>query len=578
MKRKIVNGLVIMMLATMLAGCAQKETPQIEETQAVEETDKSDEQPVSENETVTEAVEEQQEVEDDTLTIPDNFAGQVSLSNEMFEFFATEDWQIAYKKILDEKTNKSPYDEAIYSVEYYCLDDIDKDSVPEFMYFYGTCEADYQLDIYTFNGKEAIFVDTIPAGHSMLYTYPNENGLIQYYAHMGYASAFLYTMKDGKLASQDKAVFEEDINEKLMEDWDADYTPLSDIFPGAQGISYMDLPYSYGLLEYGGIKKIDWGISDSEFQDMVDDIILNDKEFYAVAAENYYYMDDNFYNGTRTIEDLYEDPLVVGGTEGERVVKDLYYGDFNNDGQTEALAVLEESENLNRAFLVLSYQNGNMYGYVTRTMYNTDYEVTDNNIYEILSYGNYKDEFTFCLDQCKKTSYVVTGVDFSEEAKESLKMYRQDLRGGDDGELGVMFLGYSGTYSMVSMSEIISTTKMKYSDEAFLGELNRCRVITQPGEEVYLLIPASENFTLSIYEQLWGADTEDEMPKRGKLLYQAKQGEVVIVRGNQSDIVSNIEVVLRANGRDLVYHPSLSLENGRVQTQSSVIDVTRYND
>ena len=65
---------------------------------------------------------------------------------------------------------------------------------------------------------------------------------------------------------------------------------------------------------------------------------------------------------------------------------------------------------------------------------------------------------------------------------------------------------------------------------------------------------------------------------KSELLYQAEQGEMVVVRGNQSDIVSNIEVVVRANGQDLVYNPSLSLEDGRVLTKGRVVDVTRYDD
>ena len=152
------------------------------------------------------------------------------------------------------------------------------------------------------------------------------------------------------------------------------------------------------------------------------------------------------------------------------------------------------------------------------------------------------------------------------------------MRGGDDGYLGVMFLGCSGIYSETSINELFNQAKAKYSDEVFMQEINRCKVINQPGEEVYLLIPGSAQFTISIYEQIWGEDTPDGMPKRGELLYQAEQGEMVVVRGNQSDIVSNIEVVVRANGQDLVYNPSLSLEDGRVLTKGRVVDVTRYDD
>lgn len=580
MKRKITTGIMVLILATMLVACKKEnETPIDENVVTEEDTSSVSENVTDETTSQPEDVVEDTETEEEPLAIiPANLAGKNSLDDAMFDFYASADWQKAYKKFLDEKTNKGPFDEALYSMEYYCLDDIDKDGTPEFMYFYGTCEADYQLDVYTYDGKEMVMVGNIPAGHSQLYSYPNENGLIQYFAHMGYASAYAYHLEDGKLISNDNTIFEEDINEKLMIDWEADYTPLWEVLPGVQAICYMRLSYSYGLLEYGGVKAIDWGITDSEFKKMTDDIILRNKELYAVSSAEFYSSEGVFENGTRTVDEILEDPKIVGNTNGERVVKDIFYGDFNHDGQTECLAVLEESEELTRAFLILSYQNGNVFGYISRKLYNTDYEVYNDEVYEITSYGIYKDEFSFCLDQCKEESFAVDKVDLSAQAKEGLRAYRQDLRGGDDGYLGVMFLGCSGIYSETSINELFNQAKAKYSDEVFMQEINRCKVINQPGEEVYLLIPGSAQFTISIYEQIWGEDTPDGMPKRGELLYQAEQGEMVVVRGNQSDIVSNIEVVVRANGQDLVYNPSLSLEDGRVLTKGRVVDVTRYDD
>ena len=376
--------MMVLFLATMLVACKKENEVQPSEVAAVEESTSTGEEVTTEADSQTEAVVEEdnkEETKEEAEVIPANFANKTSLDDEMFDFYASADWQKAYKKILDEKT--SPYAEAFYSMQYYCLDDIDKDGTPEFMYFYGTCEADYQLDVYTYNGKEAVFVDTIGAGHCQLYSYPGENGLIQYFAHMGYASAYCSRLENGKLIPQDTAIFEEDINEKLMNDWDADYTPLADIIPGVKAISYMQLSYTYGLLEYGGIKKIDWGITDAEFEKMVNDIVSRGKELYAVNAEEYFSMDATFTVGTKTIDDLLDDPLIVGDTNGERVVKDIFYGDFNHDGQLEALAVLEESEELTRAFLILSYQNGVVYGYVSRKLYSTDYEVYDDKIYEL---------------------------------------------------------------------------------------------------------------------------------------------------------------------------------------------------
>ena len=110
-----------------------------------------------------------------------------------------------------------------------------------------------------------------------------------------------------------------------------------------------------------------------------------------------------------------------------------------------------------------------------------------------------------------------------------------------------------------------------------MGELGKCHVVKQPGEEVYVFVPADEKYVISVYEQDWGDFDPDVYPKRGKLLYKATPGEVVVVRCNQSDIVSNIEISMDMNGKELVYSPNMSLDDGSLVTEDGVYDFGKTN-
>ena len=99
----------------------------------------------------------------------------------------------------------------------------------------------------------------------------------------------------------------------------------------------------------------------------------------------------------------------------------------------------------------------------------------------------------------------------------------------------------------------------------------------QPGEEVYVLVPADKSYVISVYEREWGDYNPEVYPKRGNLLYKGAPGEIVIVRCNQSDIVSNVEISMDMNGKELVYSPNMSLEDGSLVTEDGVYDFGNTN-
>lgn len=167
---------------------------------------------------------------------------------------------------------------------------------------------------------------------------------------------------------------------------------------------------------------------------------------------------------------------------------------------------------------------------------------------------------------------------WSETAEESLIALQQDLK-TDQVILGVFFLGWEGEYSESTKENVLQGAGEFYYEYEFMRELEQCSYIEQPGEEVYLLIPACEDDEISVFEQVWGDDTDDGMPKRGKLLFAGKPGEVILVRGNESDIVSNLEISVTGDHEEMIYHPSLSLENGRLDVSNpDILDLTCYEE
>ena len=167
---------------------------------------------------------------------------------------------------------------------------------------------------------------------------------------------------------------------------------------------------------------------------------------------------------------------------------------------------------------------------------------------------------------------------WSETAKESLVALQQDLK-TDQVILGVFFLGWEGEYSESTKENVLQGAGEFYYEYEFMRELEQCPYIEQPGEEVYLLIPACEDDEISVFEQVWGDNTDDGMPERGKLLYAGKPGEVILVRGNESDIVSNLEISVTGNHEEMIYHPALSLENGKLDVSNpDILDLTCYEE
>lgn len=107
----------------------------------------------------------------------------------------------------------------------------------------------------------------------------------------------------------------------------------------------------------------------------------------------------------------------------------------------------------------------------------------------------------------------------------------------------------------------------------FLAELTAQQTVTQPGNEVYCIVPADEKARLTVRAY----DPLDDASPVGDVLYEGADGAPVCLRGNISDIMPNMEVTVSGDGGETVYRPALSLMDGAVSVIAdggSVYDFT----
>lgn len=89
---------------------------------------------------------------------------------------------------------------------------------------------------------------------------------------------------------------------------------------------------------------------------------------------------------------------------------------------------------------------------------------------------------------------------------------------------------------------------------------------TTNGEELYLIIPRSNDISITIYE----ANLEENGNlAKGEII--AKTNETFIIKCNQSDIVPNTILNITSNDLTIEYSPSISLKDGSVTSHQNIL-------
>ena len=329
-----------------------------------------------ESETVLQEPEPEMEIE---VHNPDHSYDQSSCSP----------WQLAYLDLIEEICHReapvrTEHSEGISDEDdvplsdSYCLYDVDKDKIPEIFIRFGSCEADYRTEVYTYRNEEAVLIGDYPSGHSCLYTWPEENAALYVWGHMGCAEMDKISIVNESL------VFEEIFTEDISNNPDLDYTAVDKIVPGAAYLTMFrimlnppgDTPLTLPIYDYNKFlssigKPAIKGETDKK---AIEEVLSGDRKLYGVSGDGFggdtglVYLAD--YCKPGFVDQYIKQPLQI---------QKKGWLDFNQDGREECVILLGESEDMDgidEKYVILSVQDDIVYAYCIN--YYCNYEVYQN--------------------------------------------------------------------------------------------------------------------------------------------------------------------------------------------------------
>ena len=156
------------------------------------------------------------------------------------------------------------------------------------------------------------------------------------------------------------------------------------------------------------------------------------------------------------------------------------------------------------------------------------------------------------------------------EGEKALGEFRKQMK---DGKYicGVAYLGY---YSE-DIGVIIEDLQYKgiYGKHSFLEEFRRKNFYSLEGSELYAVIPA-EGSEVTVNEYAFNENGIGYAKKR----LAESDGEILFIRGNVSDIMPNLQLVITADDGSITeYLPSMSLENGYLSKGQQIWDFSPYD-
>ena len=163
-----------------------------------------------------------------------------------------------------------------------------------------------------------------------------------------------------------------------------------------------------------------------------------------------------------------------------------------------------------------------------------------------------------------------------EPEEPSLAQLRAILAEGD-ALCGISFLGNLPEGDPANLPDLIRQSGC-LEDYPFLEHIPQEQVIAYEGTEVYCLVPRDLAAGLTVQEFI-SNEANHYQGQTGQTLYHSDQGNPVILIGNISDVIPNLQVTLTGeDGQELIYTPSLSLCDGTVDlpVSGNVYDFSNY--
>lgn len=155
-----------------------------------------------------------------------------------------EPWQAAYVEVMREELKRL---DTPQTREGYHLYDIDKDGIPELLFFYEDISTPETWHIYTYHpyqSKRAVFLGEFSFSHEEWWTYPEGNGLLKYWCVKGAREVTLYTLENNTLKENqvfpDTVPQPDDLMEALF--------PRAETIPGQVLCADLNAAEDYSLL------------------------------------------------------------------------------------------------------------------------------------------------------------------------------------------------------------------------------------------------------------------------------------------------------------------------------------------
>lgn len=336
-----------------------------------------------------------------------------------YSFAGDSDWKKAYHDQIKKERNKMEnfdfgddyYEnfEGQWEMDHcngYKLYDVDKDGIPELIISYGTCEADYHDEVYTYdNGLKD--VGLIYTGHSGIYSDPDKNGMLIMMAHSGYQCIDEVTLVDGKLSTEsiyEKSQYDENGNYIEGED----YSEPDEVVEGSVYINSCRLDDDISIDFYEYIEKVSTGENvsltdlynkgenaidkrNSDYEkasEFYENIYTNNGYVYAIAADDY-----TKSLGFVTFDNILAEDTIYPYTTGSLAVVSKDIVDIDNNGSFECVLILKDEESSYFSVL-LNLQEGTVYAYLEA--FESGLTIREDGVYE------YKSEY---YELCKKAVF-----------------------------------------------------------------------------------------------------------------------------------------------------------------------------
>ena len=162
------------------------------------------------------------------------------------------------------------------------------------------------------------------------------------------------------------------------------------------------------------------------------------------------------------------------------------------------------------------------------------------------------------------------------EAEQSLADLRETIRAAG-AVLGCASLGATYGNDALDLHALLEDNGYA-ARYPFLLDLPSQLAVSTGGWEIYCIVPADEDVSITVNEFGWPS-WDAEGPVAGEVLWESGSGTPLCIAANVSDIMPDTQItVTAADGTAIIYQPFLSLRDGSlaVPEDGTVYDFTVY--